>query len=617
LSERRDLGAQVAQTHTMDSIRSQGRSYLYYIGLAFAILLPLACTISSYYDARSLLLLLYLLLSVSVLIAVLRVEKTDDVTFTILIGSITLSLLFSLSLVSNNLFGWDVHGEYYLFQHVLNSARWNPQQDLQYNPAKYTPLQYDSSLSISVLPTILSIVSGLTGIQIFKFILPAIFSLLPIVLYKTYRKFLAPRDAFLSVFLFMSYFPFFSELIALGRQEVAELLLGLLLLLFFSQGMEQKTAGRVLVVVLVVGVVFAHYSILYILVALLAFSYLMARMLRRTEQLSTLTTLAILITVALSWYLFVGGGITIAKLVSFLLLTLKSASNLFNPSTRPLALMQALGLAPTIGGVLHEINRVTQYMVAFALIFGFVIFTHAKKSVAEKKIHSLMTGAAVILVSLFAVPYLGAALNFERWFHVVLIFMAPSIGYLTSRALRSLPGVRFVSTNMSLRRFVRTFTSKRVLVALMLVSYFLFQTGWAWAVSLDRPTSLVLDRQRIRDSNDSTIRIVYFDAIVVPSDAAGAMWLKTNVAGNVCSDYTSGVHVLTSYGSLLETSQLPDDCRFSKSFIYLSELNVDYQIGTSFPHTIWPISNISLALARENRIYSNGGSTIYSPHVES
>lgn len=64
-------------------------------------------------------------------------------------------------------------------------------------------------LQIVVLHPVYALVTGLDLVWVFKLVHPLVFSLTPVVLYWTSRKFTDDRVAFLSAFLWMALFSFF------------------------------------------------------------------------------------------------------------------------------------------------------------------------------------------------------------------------------------------------------------------------------------------------------------------------------------------------------------------------------------------------------------------------
>src|SRR5208337_3996579 len=199
----------------------QEDSHRIWLMSAIAVM-PVAAALAGYYGFRDLLILVYFFAAASVFTVVFApLGESEDKFFILLLGAVALSLLFSGTLISPYISGFDMNQEFQLFQQVQQSGVWIPQISLLYNTA----------LSVTVLPTTISLVSALSGTQVFKIIYPALYSTVPVLLYKIYRRFMNPKAAFLSVFAFLAYPASYVEITQLGREMVAETLLVLLILL--------------------------------------------------------------------------------------------------------------------------------------------------------------------------------------------------------------------------------------------------------------------------------------------------------------------------------------------------------------------------------------------------
>src|SRR5208282_4249488 len=126
---------------------------------------------------------------------------------------------------------------------------------------------YNAALTVTILPLIISTVTSLNGITIFKVVYPVLFSIVPLILYRIYRKIMSPGPAFLAVFLFLIFPATYSELTALYREMIAELIMALLLWIQLSPAIRKLRGTAVLVMLLTLGLVMAHYSmaIIYVL----------------------------------------------------------------------------------------------------------------------------------------------------------------------------------------------------------------------------------------------------------------------------------------------------------------------------------------------------------------
>jgi uncharacterized membrane protein len=571
------------------------------------VLLPLTSAVASYCGNRSALITIYLLIAAVVMLVTL-VGKHDDRFFTWVILSIALSLLLSAVFTSQYLRGYDIHDEYRIFMSVSQTGHWNPE---------YSEL-YNSVLSISVLPTIIALVAAVDAVTILKLMFPLIFSLVPVVLYRVYRTLLPAPVAFLSVFLFMAYPTFYDEMIQLGRQEVAELLFVLLLWLFLSRYVR-SFAGGFAAFILTVGLVTSHYSMAVIYSLVLGFSLIISKLTRRAKALCSGQTALLALGLVLAWYVFAAKGTAIVSLTNVITSVVRATvQDFFSSSGRPLIVLQAAGAVGGVPGLLHDINRMTQYLVQACLLFGFMAFAlKNRKSVIEKEMTPVMGVALVFLGCAVVLPYFAASLQLSRMYHIVLLLASPCFVYgarWIEQWIRA--GVSVLRKFPSISRYP---SGKETFLAAILVCYFLFVSGWAWAVTMDRPTSYVIDSERMSTSQDLSLKASYHNDYLALADISGAKWLNTHYAGNlgICSDATTMLHVLTSYGGFApwpsQTARsLPFECDFSSSYVFLSEFNTLHGelIGTTNPSS-FPTSLLDNKLSATSRIFSDGGAAIY------
>jgi uncharacterized membrane protein len=527
----------------------------------------------------------------------------------VVLSCIGLSLLLSETVVSNNLSGWDIHDEFYLFLQVFRNGVWRPNiQDM-----------YDSALSITILPSILAAVSSLDGFPIFTLIYPVLFSIVPITLYRIYRKLLPPEGAFVSVLAFLSYPGTYGEMTQVARQEIAEILLVLLTLMLLSAKTARKRSGRVAIILLTIGVVIAHYSIAFIYIFLMVWYFLLARgSSRRAERLSVLMALLLTSVTAMFWYLVSAGGAVVLSLTSFVSYATSSlVTDFFNPASRPLIVQDALGYGPVQLSVLHVMSRLTQYGVAFCLILGFLIFLPKKKNTLERQILPFVTGSFALLAFAVFLPFFAAGLNFSRFYQISLLFVSPCFYFGAHKLTKVLMRATGSFVHLRARIPVKTVS---LLPAVLLFSYLLFTSGWVWAVTMDNPTSYVFDWKRMENSLDVSTKIEYFATFTVSQDVAAANWLKSyvQISRAVCADIITSDHVLNSYGERARGGPLlpyapPYGCDYSVDYVFLSNLNSVGGIGTEAAANqlvAWSISDISSQLETMNRIYS-GSASIY------
>lgn len=572
--------------------------------------LPLVASISSLMQYREMLLAIYLVVGLAAFTAGLRrTDEFSDFLFMTTIMSMSLCLILSSAFVSQNLRGDDVHIEYFYFSQTFTTGRWS----------FLASDTFDAVLSVTVLPTVVSHISGVNGLTIFEDIFSLLYSIVPLALYRVYRKILVPSAAFLSTFLFMAYPTFFEEIRAVTRQEVAELIMVVLFLVLLTPRTSRSLAGKSLILLLTLGLIAAHYSVAYYFLALLLVSSVVSRFFRRCALPGiSVGTLLIAMILTLAWYSSVAGGTGFTQLTQGMSLVIGNIrGDFFSGISRPGVVQEAV----TFGGLpgwLHDANRVSQWAVQIFLVLGFLILLQKRgKSIVEYQFLPFTAAAMSFLIGALVLPFFAGLLNLSRIYHLALIFIAPCFCYGVDSIYSFGKQLKLVFSNVSHFRVTRIRVSKSFAAA-VLICYFLFVSGWVWAVSMNQPTSLILDAQRAQSYSIASQQDYYLE-FTVPSDASAARWIQdTSPTQAVCADMISSLHVLVSYGDRPPTGQdAPILINYGcppESLIFLSEYDTangiivipQYNESAGYWQTL-PTPNLTAA----NRIYSDGAA-IYS-----
>ncbi|MDH6578060.1 DUF2206 domain-containing protein [Kitasatospora sp. MAP5-34] len=171
-------------------------------------------------------------------------------------------------LLLNSLRGWtiaghDIQREYEYFRLTLGGSLWNVQ---------LYPDAYNACLSITILPVSLVRLTAIPDIYVFKVVLPLLFALCPVLVHRSVRNVASQPVALLSAVFFMAFPTFFTDMTFLGRQEIAFLLIGCVMVVLTDRG-RPLLHRRLMVSVLLVGCVLSHYSTTYIVVATLGIAF--------------------------------------------------------------------------------------------------------------------------------------------------------------------------------------------------------------------------------------------------------------------------------------------------------------------------------------------------------
>lgn len=179
-----------------------------------------------------------------------------------------LSLLYHASLISSYVWGWDIQQEFFSANMVSTTGVWD----------WLAAGQTNSVLSIALLAPLLSTMSGVSIVWIFKAIYPLLFALVPLGLFVVFQKQTNARIALLASFFVTFLFTFFSELPALGRQEIAELFLVLLLIVLVDKRIGAST-GKIPVYIVgalcAASLIVSHYALAIVALVYLVIAWLL------------------------------------------------------------------------------------------------------------------------------------------------------------------------------------------------------------------------------------------------------------------------------------------------------------------------------------------------------
>ncbi len=194
----------------------------------------------------------------------------------------SISILYQSSLISTYLvpFGSDISLERFVALKVQEAGSWNPNSifpDIELYNRLY------AMLSVTIVPTLYSNLLGIDITWVFKILYPLIFSLVPVVLYKVWEKSIGKTTAFIAAFLLIAQATFYTEMLGLARQMVAEFFFVLLLFTMFSKKISPFNK-HVLFVTFTFALIVSHYALAEIFALFLVFAWAYQTLLRRSNK---------------------------------------------------------------------------------------------------------------------------------------------------------------------------------------------------------------------------------------------------------------------------------------------------------------------------------------------
>jgi uncharacterized membrane protein len=530
--------------------------------------------------------------------------------YPLVIFAISMALAFQLLLTSKYIIGYDAKFEYYVFRLTSINEYWH------LLPVGINPMQtvnLDSMLSITILPTIYSALMNINGEIVFKAFYPFVFSLVPVTLYRIYERQMGKSASLLSTLFFISgpavFYGF--EPLSLNRQAVAELFLVLSILVYLDKKMSIGKR-RLLLVVFGAALVVSHYSVMFIYLFFVFSIYAISNFKGHSDDVFDSRMVVLLFIMAFSWY-----SVSIAPITSLSQLFQQVFSRFTTDISSPASRSASIFAPHPILNLASMIDWVLFYIAHFFILIGILmlLFKPAKTKL-DPKYRMVAILSAGFLFLCVAVPNIGPALNFQRFYAITLLFLAPCF-VLGGETLVGIS--EYVLKRAASRRSLSNTYNQisTVLLCVVLIGYFLSQSGFINCVAGASPLSFSLDYNRIRISTDpNTLNSISFYSFYIPEqDVFGAAWLSKNIGESsmIYADRVSQQNVLASYGLIpaRQISSLTNTTILEQGgFIYLGQLNVVNGIMTTITAS-FNTSEIYPLLNRTNLVYSNGNSEVW------
>jgi uncharacterized membrane protein len=483
------------------------------------------------------LLLLFFIVAVFAMVVWLSLSRLQPKEYPLVVFMIAVSLLLHASLISDQLWGWDIHTEYYFQNLVRQNGYW----DLSLTNS------YNSTLSVVMLGPLYSIFLNMDAIWVFKIVYPIIFALVPLTLFQIFREQIGNKRAFLAVFFFMAANTFFTEMIQLARQEVAELFFALLILAFISAKLTSRQRLSLLFT-FSLGLIVSHYALGYLGLAFIIGGWVIAslikskiiRAVRRQlggyssggQSLIVSARVFLIISIVyvvftVGWYGTIAKGsalneiIRVAGYQHYVLSTEISQppttdsveaneisqppttdsvesneisqplkTGFFDPREKEALVFTALGLDYSAASTLGKGFRIFQYITELLIVIGFIFALLRQRGFAFEFLGMAIVSAG-ILFSCVALPVFSSFLNASRFYHISLFLLAPMLVLgaegVSDAAFRL---INYVSAKMVVKRTRGMINCAEIssiygtfLLLAVLGPYFLFNTGFLYEVT--------------------------------------------------------------------------------------------------------------------------------------
>lgn len=475
-------------------------------------------------------------LTIVIFVAALSLTGISKHAYTRYIFSAALSLIFSFSLRSNYLNGWDIHQEYLVFKLSAEKDFWTMDS---FRDA------YNACLSITILPTIIKNLTGVDSLSVFKVIYPFLLSVIPALCYSISRHFLSTRYSYAAAFIFLIQSQFINQMPALLRQGVAFIFFALMLDVVLTRD-KSTSQSQLLFIIFSVGMVLSHYSTTYMAIGMLGLSLLIRIILEKLlkNKIDSVLTVPIFILLLLLTFIWNGLITKTSRAVSNSVAQVASniehsyslenksemVTNIFNKTLTNSQLIDEYNsvkmaeatdrnqyknsqILPINVDVLR-LNKFSHpmriyfhifipWMIRISLILGALIyiFNHLRQ---KQKFDEIALAVSLVSVVVFALvfPFFSVSYNLERLMQQTLLYLSAFI----------IVGIQFVL------KTVRISKLSSLLIIILATSYLLQTSGY-----IDR---YIFGLKTLRFDNNGEQYLRYYTK---STEVSGLKWIESRL----------------------------------------------------------------------------------------
>jgi uncharacterized membrane protein len=585
------------------------------VPFALLAVVPFLSIFGALYHSSLALLLMAGTIALLVIVALFFRKSLPSTFFPIFIVIVAVSLIFQRELISQNLLGYDTFGEFYVFNATNTHSFWNASLLLTQPELR----DYNSMLSVTILPTMYSKLMNISGEWIFKILYFLLYAFVPLSMYYMYKQNFGKATGFLAAFYFVLFPRFYGEE---RRQIVGELFLVLLLFTIISSSISLKKK-QLLIGVFGIALAVSHYSTFDVFVFCSLFAVvaiLLAEKLpiikhppKINKILSTRIMLVIL-AFGIIWFTFASTSLD-QTFISFVTRLVNSFQTGFsNVGSRGNTVSDFV--SPTLNTTTltykadYYINKIPYFLLGIGVI---AFIKNRKKLSMQAEYFPMAIGALLILILTFVLPSLADSFVEERFYHLALIFLAPICFY------GGITVLTWVSKHFMHPKRARTLAIG--ILCVLFVVIFLFKVGFVneVAVDLGPGASPAFSFTHMVTSQNPGVLAAFYSEYVPDCDVNSAKWLSVMTPSNstLYADADARQHVLRGYAlRVVDGNNILSNGTIiaPNSFVYLRYLNVQGYFVDS-KGAVLNMTLLNNQLENADKIYSNGYSEIYFSNI--
>jgi uncharacterized membrane protein len=454
-------------------------------------------------DNNILLMFLLFLIPIYVIIVCLFNRKFPKRIYPVVLFLTSISLLLMMPLRCNHLMGQDVWLEFFYYTTTLNNLHWSIMEHCTV---------MDSSLSVSLLPTIYQSILNVPTEHLYKFLNTLLVSVFPVIIYIISKKYIEEGYAFLASMFFITNTSFLWTEYN-GRANIAMLFFAFAIMTLFNDRIA-PLKKRFLFIVFMASCMVSHYTNGYIFCFILLGTFIGTEILSRKftfKRAISLTLVVIFSAMIFCWYSQVTGA-AFNSGVRFFEETISSFKYFFIAEARSMPAQVLLGKDILQENIIHKVHWVLAWITLAFIGIGVITMISKYKEMSfpeqnfkkppdflkdkfEVEYFVLALAMSGLLVAIVAIPHISDHYGLGRSFPLANTILA----------------VFFIIGGIQLgERLNRTFAKRShfsgnreengsqvwayLVILLVLIPYFLSVTGAMYNVA-DIPRCVTLNSE--------------------------------------------------------------------------------------------------------------------------
>lgn len=389
--------------------------------LIFPVLFPFLAFLGTYFmnisGYNGFLLLLLILIPIYLALILIFRNRIHSATYPISLWMMSMALLFIHGLTSNYIMGIDVHSEFYVFQLTVNNFHWDAYGLFN---------AYNSCLSITVLPTVYTVLTGISGQYVFKFIFALIGSFVPLVAYLVFKRFLNLDKAYLASLLIL-FQNFFMLSLGASRQLIALLFFFSAIFILFDTEISGNTK-KILIILAVLSVTLSHYATTYValtlIIPILLIPFVKKLIYQRKITFKNFDIIIPIFIFIVLWYAFLGQSQFVAGSSS--VEAISESGGVTGTDARDASVLAIFGIG--LRNLPNLISVVSNDLIFASIFIGLIAIILGLRYYNKKMDSGYVLGILIsltLLILFIIVPMVSKLYGAPRIFLQSLIFIAP------------------------------------------------------------------------------------------------------------------------------------------------------------------------------------------------